>query len=649
MDNIHIAIVGCVSVGKSTLLNALLLKNYSEMKKTRTTMQPIIFEECENTLVDTDEYIYKNIQEANVLDINNYKLKEISFKIPKISNFIEDKKLKLTLYDIPGINDQQYKKHYEKYLVNNFKNFNIIYFVLNVEAGMNTKEIIDLLELLCKNIKKSQKKIYCLVIANKCEDLDSEIGNLFKEIKNMTNQKFDYYDIKDRLIDILPFNAIDAYLYRMIKLNNIVLDKKKIGVTKNGKLFNNNSEEEQNKIINEIVKDTEYIEKIITMSGFNTLNDTMKKFLTDDIYNEFRINNIITHNFHINLEKIFINLDNEKLLLSELKEFEKINNKIKEIDENIHKTFVQIFIINALDKIFNDIIIADNICELEKIRNTINDNIINKSFLKDIYEIKYQGYILDKMLIILKKRLNTKRNKELIKIKPVEIVNYLLLFFTTDKEYISKLFTIFSEISNISTKITEVFTNSQKNDIIKILDSVKDIVPNYQLLFFARFIIVNEIILDINLERQMFYDTNNCTILSKLCNLCSNGHSEKDIKNQCISILLKNSNNNDNLLLDFYCLKYICNTNIKEYNELDERIKEILSEDINYLLNFNMNFFKNYCEETESDKKSKESELESESEKESEISEANEISEKSEVSEVSKKCKKIIKKTLVKN
>lgn len=39
-ENIHIAILGPVSAGKSTLLNALFSNTFSDMKRKKTTMTP---------------------------------------------------------------------------------------------------------------------------------------------------------------------------------------------------------------------------------------------------------------------------------------------------------------------------------------------------------------------------------------------------------------------------------------------------------------------------------------------------------------------------------------------------------------------------------------------------------------------------------
>lgn len=57
--SINIGIIGCVSTGKSTLNNALLLNQYSDMKIKRTTMLPQVY--CETT----NKSILKSARQIN--------------------------------------------------------------------------------------------------------------------------------------------------------------------------------------------------------------------------------------------------------------------------------------------------------------------------------------------------------------------------------------------------------------------------------------------------------------------------------------------------------------------------------------------------------------------------------------------------------
>lgn len=54
MEKIRIALIGAVSVGKSTLLNALFVKQFSQTKIKRTTVIPYIFAEKFGKLPKTE-------------------------------------------------------------------------------------------------------------------------------------------------------------------------------------------------------------------------------------------------------------------------------------------------------------------------------------------------------------------------------------------------------------------------------------------------------------------------------------------------------------------------------------------------------------------------------------------------------------------
>mgnify|MGYP006163501773 FL=1 len=71
MDNfderlsLRIAIGGCISSGKSTLLNAICATTYSDMQRKRTTMKPQIYCETKNEL---DPIYIAGIREHNKID-----------------------------------------------------------------------------------------------------------------------------------------------------------------------------------------------------------------------------------------------------------------------------------------------------------------------------------------------------------------------------------------------------------------------------------------------------------------------------------------------------------------------------------------------------------------------------------------------------
>ncbi|ARF08481.1 hypothetical protein Catovirus_1_531 [Catovirus CTV1] len=67
---IRIGIIGPVSTGKSTFINSLFGKTYSQMKLRRTTMIPQVYHE-DTQYVDDDALIRLKNMEPNVTDFVN--------------------------------------------------------------------------------------------------------------------------------------------------------------------------------------------------------------------------------------------------------------------------------------------------------------------------------------------------------------------------------------------------------------------------------------------------------------------------------------------------------------------------------------------------------------------------------------------------
>ena len=95
-NSIRIGLVGCVSCGKSTLLNSICVNQYEEMKKCRTTMLPSVYQETNNTIYsseeETKEILRKNKENnSNIfngsVELSNENCKVVKNMIPKIKDF----------------------------------------------------------------------------------------------------------------------------------------------------------------------------------------------------------------------------------------------------------------------------------------------------------------------------------------------------------------------------------------------------------------------------------------------------------------------------------------------------------------------------------------------------------------------------------
>lgn len=317
MDNntISICIVGAVSSGKSTLLNAIFLEQLSDMKIKRTTMVPQSYTEKSDITVTNAVEINRQTTEINNRIIrqteNNQKFtieqcQEMDFFVSKIDHFdILLSGINFKIFDIPGLNDFRTKDVYFEYINKNYYKFDIIILMIDIMSGLNTNDEKNILELLLKNTRecydKYNKHIQILVVANKCDDLmvDSngytlpdELDEMFKQIQSTVLEKAKVFNISFDVNNIIPLCASNAFLYRMLqkkptyRLEHDQINKigrYAMGVT----TFNKLSEIEKLNKVREIINDQYLITDMIKLSGFQYLSDKLKNKL--DIQTQFKI------------------------------------------------------------------------------------------------------------------------------------------------------------------------------------------------------------------------------------------------------------------------------------------------------------------------------------------------------------------------
>ena len=230
------------SVGKSTVLNAMLGDKYSEVSMRRTTAGVNFFRIHGNSDIASDPkaatWTHSEIQKSNarLRSAKNDELEEMFFDIevdePLLKETREDSKL--VLVDIPGINEANSKSIYKDYVAEKWNTFDAVIVVMDAVQGVNTEEQVQLLEFVKENCN-SKKDLAVFILCNKVDDPDDEEQIiLVKEAQVKVEQIFGDECSRQgltKLIDsashgagtpeamatfktFIPVSAMNAYIYR---------------------------------------------------------------------------------------------------------------------------------------------------------------------------------------------------------------------------------------------------------------------------------------------------------------------------------------------------------------------------------------------------------------------------------------------------
>ena len=291
-------ILGCVSAGKSTLVNAILVNKLSDTKMKRTTMLPQVY--LEGSTADDMSYNVADILKQNTKmneDIISGKIRlttenctPVYHTIPPLYDIIEfpSNEIHLDMYDIPGLNDSTTETMYYNYIDKSFSEFDIIFVVVDIQEAFNTSASIKILDNIIKNAQKNtEKTVNVCIIANKCDDLreneasgilefdDEEYTEMFEQIQNEVSTRL--VIIPNIEYNILKMSAEDSFIYRMyLKNPDVELDPKlinKFGLNEFGKhKWSKWSADKKNKKIKEFLADTEVGDrfKMCGFAGFQT-------------------------------------------------------------------------------------------------------------------------------------------------------------------------------------------------------------------------------------------------------------------------------------------------------------------------------------------------------------------------------------------
>jgi len=234
----NIAIMGNILSGKSTLLNAIFGKTYSDMKTHRTAMIPSQYKMTKLDEIEMAIFQDKNnkLNEKYTGDTPWDGIEVPTFVVSIPEQFIKmSKYLDISIYDIPGLNDKKKKPGiYYKWVSNNTQNFDIIYLLFDINSGLDTRDEIELLQLVC-GMMSSNDRLKIIFLVNKCDTLvtiadgtyrmEDEHRDIFeKKMIPIIDSKMKSYTINKKRYKIMPFCSHMIYIYRTH--NNLNLKEK---------------------------------------------------------------------------------------------------------------------------------------------------------------------------------------------------------------------------------------------------------------------------------------------------------------------------------------------------------------------------------------------------------------------------------------
>ena len=340
IDNIRICTLGCVSAGKTTVLEALFLsqEKLSQTGMKRTTMIPTIFVESDEKpssailkeITRKNKEVVEKTERGEALTIADCSQEPIyqvghlnmapdvviatpasnKWKIPFSASASEPKQIitgnpiqsfKFTVYDIPGLNDARTKSVYYQYIDNMFSEFNMVMFIVDINSGLNTSDEMDILNLIIQKTidarDKHGKIIKTMVIVNKVDDMQmsdtdqkpeitGEYKTMFDQVVKTVHGEFKKADIYSHIAGIIPICANDSYLYRMVDKygNGFTLTEEQIlniGTNEQGKRFSRKTKAEQRAEVDLIMKNKVFVGEMIELSGFQLVKDKFNELFQE--------------------------------------------------------------------------------------------------------------------------------------------------------------------------------------------------------------------------------------------------------------------------------------------------------------------------------------------------------------------------------
>jgi GTPase SAR1 family protein len=241
---IKLALIGYVSVGKTTVLNALLRDKYGGVAMGRATASVNNYcvvstttkqSSAEPVVGSSASEILKKTTKENARLRGSDTVEEAWFEITLDKPLFDMRDdTNLVVVDIPGINEAGTSSKYKDFVVNHWHTFDCVVVVMDGRQGVNTEEQVDLLKFVKSNCDKT-KGVPVIVLCNKIEDPDEgEQAALIAETQQAVQKIFQTKDLQKTLsetlkaasetrdrgtapfppIVLLPVSAIHAFMYQ---------------------------------------------------------------------------------------------------------------------------------------------------------------------------------------------------------------------------------------------------------------------------------------------------------------------------------------------------------------------------------------------------------------------------------------------------
>ena len=311
--DITVAILGHVSAGKTTLLNALLKESYGEVSMRKTTAGINYFRLKQN-------YAHPSFDNFDLIH-RSLKFKEVSFRNaksilnditnlnaelrqhPRIQEKFFEVKLEecllpmmkgteLVIVDVPGLNEAGTSKMYLDYVEKCWEKFDCVIIVIDSLQGVNTeeftKEQISLLKLVEKNTK-AKLPFPVIALCNKVDDPSNEetrilLGETQSEVYNVfqNTEKFD--------VRFVSISARNAFMFRAT--TNMTRDQfqqldpniiHSIGKGEFGQKWQKMSNDEKFNAIYEIINDNKEYQERMRNCNFGSFLDTLNDLIGEKV------------------------------------------------------------------------------------------------------------------------------------------------------------------------------------------------------------------------------------------------------------------------------------------------------------------------------------------------------------------------------